>query len=126
MLILIISYLHTYVALAGFTLHCSTVMLECWKKAIDKGKLAGALLKDLSQVFDCINHELLIAKLEANDFDHKSLTYIDSYLSNRKQRTKVNGSSSTWTDITGVPQGSILRPLLFNIYFNDIFYSIPK
>ena len=129
MLILIIIYLHY---LCGFrkgfsTQHCLTVMLECWKKAIDKGKLAGALLTDLSKAFDCINHELLIAKMEAYGFDHKSLTYIYSYLSIRKQRTKVNGSSSTWTDITvGVPQGSILGPLLLNIYFYDIFYSIPK
>ena len=49
-------------------------MLECWKKAMDKGKVAGALLTDLSKSFDCINHELLIAKLEAYGFDHKLLT----------------------------------------------------
>ena len=130
----IYAYIDNYLSpyLCGFrkgfsAQYCLTVMLECWKKAIDKGKLAGALLTDLSKAFDCINHELLIAKLEAYGFDHKSLTYIYSYLSNRMQRTKVNGSSSTWTDITvGVPQGSILGPLIFNIYFNDIFCSIPE
>ena len=83
-------YLSPY--LCGFrkgfsTQHCLTVMLERWKKAIDKGKLAGALLTDLSKAFDCINHELLIAKLEAYSFDHKSLTCMYSYLSDRKQRT---------------------------------------
>ena len=81
---------HTYRGFRkGFsTQHCLTVMLECWKKVIDKGKLAGALLTDLSKAFDCINHELLISKLEAYGFDYKSLTFIYSYLSNRKQRNR--------------------------------------
>ena len=71
------------------------------------------------------NYGLLIAKLEAYGFDHKSLSYINSYLSGRKHRTKVNNSFSSWTDIkSGIPHGSILGPLLFNIYLNDIFYFI--
>ena len=102
-------------------------MFERWKKALDKNKLAGAFLTDLSKAFDCIYHELLIAKLEAYGFGHESLTFIYSYLSGRRQRTKVNGSFSDWSNITfGVPQGSILGPLLFSIDFNDIFYYIPE
>ena len=109
------------------TQHCLMVMLEKWKTAMDRGNMAGALLTDLSKAFDCLNHELLIAKLEAYGFDHESLTYIYSYLSERKQRTKVNKSFSEWDDIsTGVPQGSILGPLLFNIYLNDIFYFVQE
>ena len=60
------------------TQQCLFFMLEKWKKALDKRNNAGALLTDLSKAFDCLNHELLIAKLEAYGFDYLSLTYIFS------------------------------------------------
>ena len=90
-------YLSPY--LCGFrkgfsTQQCLVVMLEKWKKVLDSGKFPGALLTDLSKAFDCINHNLLIAKLHAYGFDHRSLVYIYSYLSGRVHRTKVNDSFS--------------------------------
>ena len=92
-------------------------MIEKWRQSLSSGGQAAAVLTDLSKAFDCIDHELLIAKLNTYGFDNSSLTFNYSYLSERKQRTKTNSSFSCWAELLlDILQGSILEPLLFNAY----------
>ena len=92
----IIDYIENYLSpyLFGFrqghsTEQCLGIMLEEWKKALDKAGNAGAILTDLSKAFDSLSHDLLIAKLNAYGFDQESLEFICSYLKERIQKTKV-------------------------------------
>ena len=102
-------------------------LVEKWKSKLDKGYVIGAILKDLSKAFDCVPHDLLIAKLHAYGFEIEALKYIFSYLSDRQQSTRINAIYSLFQLIvSGVPQGSILEPIStysLTIYF--ILYIRP-
>ena len=104
------------------TQQCLLALLEKWKRAVDSGQMFGALLTDLSKAFDCLDPELLIAELNAYGFSLPALKLVHEYLSNRKQRTKVNRTYSSSLEI--IPQGLILSPLLFNIFLADLFFIL--
>ena len=96
--------------------HCLIVMVEKFKESRDKGEEFGAFFTDVSKAFDWIDHKLLITKLSLYGVTPKSLNLIFSYLSSRAQGVRINSSYSRKSDIkNGVPQGSVLGPLLLNI-----------
>ena len=98
-------------------------LLEEWRENLDKNYVVGGVLMDLSKAFDCVPHDLLLAKLAAYGVNESFLCYIYSYLLNRKQCVRINNINSDFlTVISGVPQGSIVGPILFNCFFNDFFY----
>jgi len=102
--------------------NCLLFLVEKLKKSLDESSKCGVLLTDLSKAFDCLIHDLLIAKLHAYGFDFPSLKLIYSYLTDRYQRIRINSAFSQWFKIlTGVPQGSVLGPFLYNINSNDLF-----
>ena len=100
-------------------------MLETWKSAIENKKSFEALLTDLSKAFDFLSHDLLITKLDAYGLSISALRFVHSYLKNRMQRTIINSKYSSWEEnLFGVPQWSILGPLLFNIFLCDLFLNL--
>ena len=100
-------------------------LVENWKKELDNKKHIGAILIDLSKAFDCIPHELLIAKMDVHGFSENALTLFFSYLKRRKQSVQINNTYSTFQLLLCfVQQGSILVPILFNLFINDLFMYI--
>ena len=94
-------------------------------ESFDRGFEVRSIYLDMSKAFDKVWHEGLIFKLEQNGIEGKLLNLFKNYLNNRKQRVVLNGMESTWGEIkAGVSQGSVLCPLLFLIYINDLEDSI--
>ena len=107
--------------------HALFRLIQSWQKELDESGFVGTILMDLSKAYDCLPHDLMAAKLEAYSLAKENLELISDYLSYRKQRTKIDSAYSDWANvIRGIPQGSILCPLFFNIFINDIFLVVEK
>ena len=106
---------------------CFSFYVGKWRISLDKGGYSRDILLDLFKAFDTINHDLLVAKLYAYGFDKNAWSLVKSYLSDRWQRIKMNSSFSTWSGLLlRIPQGSILGPILFNLFLNDLFFVIKE
>ena len=107
------------------TQHALLKITETWRSKLNCGNKIGALILDLSKAFDTTNHDLFLSKLKAYCFNENSVLFIRSYLTNRYQRPKIGSTFSDW-NITGVPQGSMLGLLFFNIFLHDLFLTANK
>ena len=110
----------------GYSCQYSLMKLtEDMRKTLDNGEVATLALTDLSKTFDCLPHDLMVAKLTAYGMHPSAVQLLTSYLRNRQQRVKVGSDRSEWlTILKGVPQGSIIGPSLFNIFLNDYVHFI--
>ena len=107
--------------------HALFKLLTSWQNSLDRGGFVGSILMDLPKAYDCLPHDLLLPKLQACSFSKESIRLFLSYLTNRTQWILIGSTFSDWKNtLKGIPQGSILGPLLFNFFYQWFVLFLDK